>query len=133
MAKRVQSKYGYEPPEWVRVDARLDRQLKRQKRLAKRRGVLNQERGKTMKNKVEESTINSILENAQIETKTVFSKVTIVTAKLPNGFVLVESSGAVSEENYDAKIGKKVCMDRIKNKIWELEGYKLASQLMEER
>ncbi|VDG18769.1 hypothetical protein [Lactobacillus allii] [Lactiplantibacillus mudanjiangensis] len=82
-----------------------------------------------MQNKVEESTVNSILENAQIETKTVFSKVTIVTAKLPNGFVLVESSGAVSEENYDAKIGKEVCMDRIKNKIWELEGYKLASQL----
>lgn len=82
-----------------------------------------------MKNKVEESTITAILDSAEVETITVFSKVTVVTAKLPNGFVLVESSGAVSEQNYDLEMGKMICLERIKNKIWELEGYRLASKM----
>lgn len=45
MAKRVQSKYGYEPPEWIQADARLDKWWKRKKRLAdkKTRGVFKLE------------------------------------------------------------------------------------------
>ncbi|WP_338230806.1 Gp49 family protein [Lactiplantibacillus paraxiangfangensis] len=82
-----------------------------------------------MQTKVSESTVEGILNNSQIEAKTMFNKVTVVTAKLPNGFVLVESSGAVSEENYDFEMGKTICLERIKNKIWELEGYRLASIL----
>lgn len=29
MAKMIRSKYGYEPPEWVQADARLDKWMKR--------------------------------------------------------------------------------------------------------
>lgn len=47
MPRMIHSKYGYEPPEWVRVDARLDRQLKQKKRLANKQGVFNlQSKGK---------------------------------------------------------------------------------------
>jgi len=84
-----------------------------------------------MENKVEELAVDFILKKSQINVRTVFSKATIVTVQLPNGFVIVESSGAVSPENYDLKMGKEICMDRIKSKIWELEGYKLASILAE--
>ncbi|VDG32226.1 hypothetical protein [Lactobacillus paraplantarum] [Lactiplantibacillus mudanjiangensis] len=42
MAKMIQSKYGYEQPEWIQADARLDKWLKN-KRLAekKQHGVFN--------------------------------------------------------------------------------------------
>lgn len=35
MAAMIHSKYGYEPPEWVQADARLDRWYKDKKRRAK--------------------------------------------------------------------------------------------------
>lgn len=79
--------------------------------------------------KVEEFTINSILEQTEFSISTLFDKVTVISAKLPNGFVITESSGAVSSENYDEQIGVSICKERIKNKIWELEGYKLASEV----
>lgn len=83
-----------------------------------------------MENKVSQNTINSILKRSEINVETLFRKVTVVTVKLPNGFVLAESSGAVSAANYSKKIGVETCMNRIKDQIWMLEGYKLASELM---
>lgn len=53
-------------------------------------------------------------------------------ATLPNGFVIVESSSCVDPANFDMKVGEEICMDRLVNKIWELEGYKLQSKLTEE-
>lgn len=81
---------------------------------------------------VTEEMIEEILENSVFEIDTVYDKCTIVSCKLPNGFVIVESSACVSPENYDEKIGIEICLERIRNKIWELEGYKLQSMLYEE-
>ena len=39
MAVMIHSKYGYEPPEWVQADARLDRWYKNKKRRAKQHGA----------------------------------------------------------------------------------------------
>ncbi|WP_054519293.1 hypothetical protein [Lactiplantibacillus plantarum] len=39
MSRPVHSKYGYEPPEWVQADARLDRWYKDKKRRAKQHGA----------------------------------------------------------------------------------------------
>nr|WP_159257878.1 hypothetical protein [Lactiplantibacillus pentosus] len=41
MAVMIHSKYGYEPPEWVQADARLDKWYKDKKRRAKQHGVFN--------------------------------------------------------------------------------------------
>ncbi|MCK8450778.1 hypothetical protein [Lactiplantibacillus plantarum] len=35
----IHSKYGYEPPEWVQADARLDRWYKDKKRRANKHGA----------------------------------------------------------------------------------------------
>lgn len=59
------------------------------------------------------------------ETVTMGGKTTIVRAVLKNGFVIVESSSCVSAENYDEKLGEKICMKRIMNKVWELLGFLL--------
>lgn len=73
--------------------------------------------------------IEEIIINSNITVETVFDKCTVVTCKLPNGFVIVESSACVSPENYDEKTGAEICMDKIISKVWELEGYRLQEEL----
>jgi hypothetical protein len=75
--------------------------------------------------------IDELLAKSKIKVETVFDKVTVVSCKLPNGFVIVEASGAVDPKNYNEQIGKKICMERIENKLWELEGYALTKKLYE--
>lgn len=82
-------------------------------------------------NTVTQDQINELLENAFVETYTIFGKTTVVAVKLENGFVIIESSSCVDPANYDHKIGFDICMARIANKLWEMEGYKLQSAVHE--
>lgn len=59
------------------------------------------------------------------ETITMGECTTVVRCVLRNGFEIVESSSCVDPENYSQKIGEEICMERIKNKIWELLGFLL--------
>ena len=77
------------------------------------------------KNTVKQHTIDTLLEEADISCITVFDKCTVVSVQLKNGFVIVESSACVDKANYDQELGKQICLERIKNKLWELEGYSL--------
>lgn len=86
-----------------------------------------------MTNRVTKEYIEIILEGITFVVDTVFNKTTIVSAKLPSGFVIVESSSCVVPENYDEKLGAAICMERIENKLWELEGYKLQNSLTERK
>ncbi|AHJ86714.1 hypothetical protein K7H05_00970 [Bacillus sp. ZZQ-131] len=85
------------------------------------------------KNTVTKEQVEKIINEAEIEIKTFFDKCTVVTAKLSNGFVIVESSACVDPANYDENLGAQICLERITNKIWELEGYKLQSKLSEQK
>lgn len=73
--------------------------------------------------------VKEIMNNSKITVQTVFDKCTIVACQLPNGFVIVESSACVSPENYNEDKGIDICLDKIADKIWELEGYKLQNEL----
>lgn len=84
-----------------------------------------------MTKSVTKQQIDELLNKSEIKVETVYNKVTVVSCKLPSGFVIVEASGAVDIANYDETIGKEICMERIENKLWELEGYALAKQLYE--
>lgn len=75
--------------------------------------------------KVTPEQIEAIISASKIEVTTIGEKTTLVHAVLPNGFVIVESSSCVDPENYNEELGKSLCIGRIKNKIWELEGYRL--------
>jgi len=86
-----------------------------------------------MKNTVTEQQIKDLIANSEIDVRTVYGKATVVCCKLPNGFVITESSAAVDPANYDEEIGKDICMERITNKLWELEGYALTKKLEEEK
>lgn len=78
-----------------------------------------------MSNTITQERIDYLIDSATIEVKTVFDKCTVVVLKTVDGFVIVESSACVDAVNYNEEIGKQICMERIKNKLWELEGYKL--------
>lgn len=73
--------------------------------------------------------VEGIISNSNINVSTILGKCTVVTAELPNGFILVEDSACVDPANYNEEIGKEICMQRIRNKVWELEGYKLQSKV----
>lgn len=76
-----------------------------------------------------EEYIDEIIANSQITSSKVFDKCIVVACKLPNGFVIVESSACVDPRNYDEKIGFDICMKRIKDKVWELEAYNLQEDI----
>ena len=46
MSRPIHSKYGYEPPEWVQADARLDRWYKDKKCRAKQHGAFRLDKNK---------------------------------------------------------------------------------------
>lgn len=85
-----------------------------------------------MKNTITEQKIEHIFGNAKKEVQTVFGKCTIVVCELENGFILVESSACVDPQNYNLELGIDICERNIKQKLWELEGYKLQNELREE-
>ena len=80
-------------------------------------------------NSITQEHIDSLIRESQVNIKTVFGKCTIVAVQLKNGFVLVESSSCVDPMNYSEAMGASICMERIKNRLWELEGYKLQNEL----
>lgn len=84
-----------------------------------------------MINTVTEEQIENLLNNSEIEVRTIFYKCTVVAVKLPNGFILTESSACVDPLNYNEEIGKDICLERIKDKLWELEGYRLQCEVNE--
>lgn len=73
--------------------------------------------------------VEGIISRSNITVNTLLGKCTVVTAELPNGFILVEDSACVDPANYNEETGKEICLQRIRNKVWELEGYKLQSQV----
>lgn len=80
-------------------------------------------------NTVTEQQVDEILENAVISWDTKFDKCTVMYCQLENGFIIVESSACVDPENYSSKMGYKICLERVRNRVWELEGYALQKSI----
>lgn len=86
-----------------------------------------------MSNRITKKQIDKIVKNSKVDVKTVFGKCTVVSMQLPNGFVLVESSACVDPENYDYNLGVQICKEKLINRVWELEGYRLQNELSEKK
>lgn len=84
-----------------------------------------------VKNKVSSDDVAEILADAEIVVDKLFDNCTMVACRLDNGFIIVETSACVDPANYDEEIGYNICMERIVDKIYELEGYKLCEQRAE--
>jgi len=75
--------------------------------------------------KVTKEQVQNIIAVSKVDSVKLGEKSTVVSVTLPNGFVIIESSSCVDPANYDHELGMKICMERVENKVWELEGYLL--------
>ena len=56
---------------------------------------------------------------------------TVCCLKLRNGYTVIGKSAAVSADNFDKEIGRKIAYADARGKVWELEGYRLKCMLYE--
>ena len=85
--------------------------------------VLNNPQLKTNAPSVSQQMVDDFI--LETWTTTLGDKTTVVRAMLRNGFEIVESSACVSAENYDQTMGRAICMEKIKDKVWFLLGFLL--------
>lgn len=78
-------------------------------------------------------TEKDVVENMQevlCRTVVEFGKpTTYVTVKMKNGFTVRESTTCVDPKNYSEETGKKICLEKIKQKIYFLLGYTLQEKI----
>ena len=82
-------------------------------------------------NKITLDQIELLIEKSKKNGIKLGDKTTVLQLILPNGFAITESSSCVDPANYNQELGESICIDRIKNKVWELEGYVLQQKLYE--
>lgn len=76
--------------------------------------------------------VDEIMQNSEIEIQTVCDKCAVVSCKLPNGHVIVESASCPSVEEYDEDTYADICLDKIAEKIFELETYRIQEEIYRE-
>lgn len=75
------------------------------------------------KNTITQDIVDKFIKDLKIST--IGEKTTMVVATLINGFEIIETSSCVDKQNYNEQLGAEICIERIKNKIWELLGFLL--------
>lgn len=84
-------------------------------------------------NKVTEKEVLDNMKDYIVETRQEFCKpCTYVTVKMKNGFTIRESTTCVDPSNYDEEIGKRICLEKIEDKIWYLLGFLLQENVYNE-
>ena len=78
-------------------------------------------------NTITEEDVDNFI-SAMFVTK-VGPKTTFVQVALINGFTIEETSSCVDPVNYDEQVGIQICMEKIRNKVWELLGFLLQTAL----
>jgi hypothetical protein len=65
------------------------------------------------------------------------TRLTACCITLANGFSVLGTSSSVSDENFDAEIGRQIAYQDALDKVWPLEGYllrqRIATQLLRGR
>ena len=78
---------------------------------------------------ITEGHVNDLISKSKVTDIKMGDKTTVVCLQLPNGFEMIQSSACVDVDNYDHNVGVNICMERIRGKIYELEGYLLQNRL----
>lgn len=77
---------------------------------------------------VTQEHVDNIIERSEITFAHYEPKTLVCMATLPNGFVIVTDASCIDPLNYDEQIGKDICLERLSNRIWELEAYVLSGK-----
>ena len=60
-----------------------------------------------------------------VDARKMGEKTTVVKATLINGFEMVDGSSCVDPKNYNEELGTKICVGRMREKVWMLLGFVL--------
>ena len=82
-----------------------------------------------MKNTVTQQDIDAIVSRGKTEILTIGEKTTMVVFTTIEGFEIAETSACVDKANYNKDLSAKICLEKIKAKLWAYEGYCLQKQL----
>lgn len=74
---------------------------------------------------VTEEHLEALIEASTLSYIKMGDKTVVCHAILPSKFEVIVSAACVSPENFSMDIGKNLCLERLKSKLWELEGYRL--------
>lgn len=77
-----------------------------------------------MKTRVTRAEVIDVIDRTKMTFSKMGEKTTVCHAVLPSGFEIVVSSACVVPGDYDPKIGEKLCVDQLCDRIWMLEGYR---------
>lgn len=78
---------------------------------------------------ITEDHINKIYNQSEVKTFRSFDNVIIVSCKLPNGFMIIETETRINSNEYNEKICIEMCEKRIKEVIFNLDDYILSGLL----
>lgn len=85
-----------------------------------------------MQNRITPEHVDQLLERSEFQDLKMGRKTTVVVCRLPNGFEIVESSSALDEDNYDHEIGSRLAKQRIRERVFMLEGYLMQERMAQE-
>jgi len=78
---------------------------------------------------VPESRVDEIIDSAYIEERKMGNKTLVVCAVLPNKFEVIGTAAPVDLDDFDRDQGRKIALGEIRDKVWELLGAQLHSDL----
>lgn len=78
---------------------------------------------------VTQEYIDNLFIQSEKDTFTVYNNCLVMVCRLPNGFIIIENSICTDPVNYSPEIEWKTCEKKIKDKLWELEEYRLQYEL----
>lgn len=81
---------------------------------------------------VDEAWVEELIDESDIKVDSIFGKCITVSLILPSGFVITEACLYSDEDLYDEEEGFAVCMDTIRERLFEFEKYRLANEYWED-
>lgn len=72
---------------------------------------------------VTEEQIDELISKSKIKAVKLGSKTCVLFCRLPNKFEVITSSSCVNLKDFSLEVGEQLCRARLKDKLWELEGY----------
>lgn len=80
---------------------------------------------KALPTTVSKAEIDTLLSLGEFTDQRLGQKTTVVHVTMPNGFEMTETSACVDPANYNHAMGVGICMRKIADRLWALEGYRL--------
>lgn len=82
-----------------------------------------------IKNTVTREHLDNLVAQSDVEYAIFGCKLTVAVITLPNKFKVTGEASCVDVNNFNKELGEKYALEAAVKKLWELEGYLLATEL----